>query len=78
MRPWNELAGLVLYERIVLIDSEARTGTVLFSTTILKPLVTCAIRLAHASTYLRSAARPLPTPYVFVGVFTDINIRSAL
>ena len=42
------------------------------------PLVTSAMRRAHASTYLRSAARPLPTPYVFVGVLTEIKIRSAL
>lgn len=53
------------------------TGTVDFSTTILNPLLTSAILRAHASTYFKSAARPLPTPYVFVGVLTEMNMRSA-
>lgn len=60
-----------------IILSAARTGTVLFSTTILLFCATFAINLAQPSTYFKSAARPLPLPYVLVGVFTEINIRSA-
>jgi len=38
--------------------SAARTGTVLFSTTILSLVETWAIVLAQFSTYVKSAARP--------------------
>ena len=54
-----------------------RTGKVDFSTTILSVLATRAICLAHNSIYFKSAAIPLPTPYVFVGVLTEIKIKSA-
>merc|ERR1719319_2246683 len=60
--------------------SAAFTGTVDFSTTIFLPApssTVSAIILAASSTYLRSAALPFPRPKVFVGVFTDMKIRSA-
>uniref|UniRef100_A0A182VHM1 Uncharacterized protein n=1 Tax=Anopheles merus TaxID=30066 RepID=A0A182VHM1_ANOME len=60
-----------------MILSAARTGTVLFSTTILLFCDISAIMRAQPSTYFRSAARPLPLPYVFVGVLTEMKISSA-
>jgi hypothetical protein len=57
--------------------SAARTGTVLFSTTILSPAAMSAIIRAALSTYFRSAALPLPLPNIFVGVFTDMKMSSA-
>ena len=60
--PWNEFPAFVFCVKIVLIVSADRTGTVDFSTTILKPSVSEAILLAQASTYFKSAARPFPTP----------------
>ena len=63
---------------MVAMHSAVLTGTVDFSTTIFTPLVTySAILLATASTYFRSAALPLPSPEVFVGVLTLIKIMSA-
>mmetsp|Transcript_48281 Transcript_48281/g.121915 ORF Transcript_48281/g.121915 Transcript_48281/m.121915 type:complete len:236 (+) Transcript_48281:772-1479(+) len=50
--------------------SAVRTGTVDFSTMILLLAETRAIMRAALSQYVRSAARPAPTPRVFVGVFT--------
>lgn len=76
--PWNEFPSLVFWVKIVLMVSADLTGTVDFSTTILKPTVSEAILLEHASTYFKSAARPFPTPYVFVGVLTEMKIKSAL
>ena len=55
-----------------------RTGTVLFSTTILSELDTSAIFLAHSSQFLMFAARPAPIPVIFVGVLTEMKIMSAL
>ena len=63
---------------MVAIHSAVFTGTVDFSTTILTPVVThSAIFRATASTYFRSAALPLPSPEVLVGVLTLMKIRSA-
>lgn len=73
----HDLLGLWLALRICIILSAARTGTVLFSTTILLLCAMLAIMRAASSTYLRSAARPRPLPNVFVGVFTEMKIRSA-
>eukprot|EP00834_Sanchytrium_tribonematis_P000722 NODE_13_length_54415_cov_0.522424.p56 type:complete len:102 gc:universal NODE_13_length_54415_cov_0.522424:11969-12274(+) len=52
-------------------------GTVDFSTTILLPLHALLILLADASMYFKSAARPAPTPLVFVGVLTLTKMISA-
>lgn len=60
-----------------MILSAARTGTVLFSTTILLLCAVSAIIRAALSTYFKSAARPRPLPFVFVGVFTEMKINSA-
>lgn len=62
---------------ICMILSAARTGTVLFSTTILLLCAMFAMSRAQPSTYRKSAARPLPFPFNLVGVLTEINIRSA-
>ena len=61
-----------------LIAAAVFTGSVDFSTTILSFLATCAIFLEQSSTYLKSAAIPFPSPYVFVGVLTEIKIISEL
>mmetsp|Transcript_23008 Transcript_23008/g.57773 ORF Transcript_23008/g.57773 Transcript_23008/m.57773 type:complete len:231 (+) Transcript_23008:756-1448(+) len=53
------------------------TGTVDFSTTILLLVDTAAIMRAALSQYVRSAAKPAPTPRVFVGVFTLTKMMSA-
>ena len=57
--------------------SAAFTGTVLFSTTIFGCLAISAIFLTADSTNFKSGARPFPTPNVFVGVLTDMKIKSA-
>ena len=58
---WNE--AFELFDMSMLfIEAAARTGTVLFSTTILKPVETFAMWRAHDSTYFKSAALPLPNP----------------
>lgn len=54
--------GFVLASNIRRMLSAARTGTVLFSVTILYPFEFCTMRRAQASIYFRSAARPLPIP----------------
>ena len=54
-----------------------RTGTVLFSTTILSDVLTSAILRAHNSQFLMLAARPAPIPCVLVGVLTEMNTTSA-
>mmetsp|Transcript_35189 Transcript_35189/g.84052 ORF Transcript_35189/g.84052 Transcript_35189/m.84052 type:complete len:204 (+) Transcript_35189:693-1304(+) len=54
-----------------------RTGTVLFSTTILSLSLTSAILRAQSSQFLTFAARPAPIPMVFVGVFTEMKTMSA-
>ena len=54
--------------------SAAFTGTVLFSTGC---LAISAIFLAADSTNFKSGARPFPTPNVFVGVLTEMKIKSA-
>ena len=74
---WKLIPRLVL-SNIFLMDSAVFTGKVDFSTTILSDFATLAICRAHCSTYLRSDAIPLPAPYVFVGVFTEIKIISAI
>jgi hypothetical protein len=57
--------------------SAARTGTVLFSTTILLFCAVSAISREQPSTNFKSAALPLPLPLVFVGVLTDMKMSSA-
>ena len=57
--------------------SAVLTGKVDFSTMILLFLATLAICRAQSSICFKSAAIPFPVPYVLVGVFTDIKIRSA-
>ena len=52
------------------------TGTVDFSTTILKPSLTVSRMFRAAiSTYFKSGAFPLPIPPSLVGVFTLTNIN---
>ena len=64
--------------RMVAMLSAAFTGTVDFSTTILKPVSTVSAMLRDAaSTNLRSAALFLPWPYVLVGVLTLMKMMSA-
>ena len=74
----NLMPGLVLAFNILLILSAARTGTVLFSTTILLLTEKLAISLATCSRFCKSAAFPLPKPNVFVGVLTEMKTISAL
>ena len=62
---------------MVLIAAAVRTGRVLFSTTIVWPLAAWATVRAQASTQRRSLAWPAPSPFVFVGVFTEMNTMSA-
>ena len=62
--------------RMVCIVSAVLTGNVDFSTIILSVFDILAICLAQSSTYFKSAAIPLPWPYVFVGVLTAIKIIS--
>lgn len=54
-----------------------RTGTVLFSTTILPLSDTSAILRAQSSQFLTLAARPAPIPMVLVGVLTEMKMMSA-
>ena len=76
--PWYATPGLLMAFRIVAMLSAAFTGTVDFSTTILKPLSTVsAMFRAAASTNLRSAALFFPWPYVLVGVLTLMKMMSA-
>lgn len=58
------------------MECAVRTGSVLFSTTIFGPFDTRAMCRAASSQFFRFAARPAPTPCVFVGVFTDTNMIS--
>ena len=67
----------VLLLRIRSIASAVRTGSVDFSTTILSLVEQARICRAVFSQYCRSAARPAPSPNVFVGVFTDTKMMSA-
>lgn len=55
---WYFTSGFLLAERILAMLSAARTGTVLFSTTILSDVATSAIMRAALSTYFKSAALP--------------------
>lgn len=73
----SDLPIFWLAPKICIILSAARTGTVLFSTTILLLRATLAIIRAALSTYFKSAALPRPFPNVFVGVFTEMKINSA-
>jgi hypothetical protein len=75
LRTWNLCAEADARTRLIL--SAVRTGTVLFSTTILSFSATSAILRAQSSQFLIFAARPAPMPEVFVGVFTDTKIISA-
>ena len=59
------------------IASAVRTGTVLFSTTILGVAEFSRIWRAARSQYWRSAARPAPCPKLLVGVFTLTKMTSA-
>lgn len=52
-------------------------GTVLFSTKIAPVLALTATSLTTISTAVMSVAQPAPTPVVFVGVLTQMNIMSA-
>ena len=61
---WKVRLLLVLALKMRRMLSAARTGTVLFSTTILQPADTSAILRAQASMYFRSAALPFPIPKV--------------
>eukprot|EP01139_Manchomonas_bermudensis_P014343 Amastigsp_a508395_1463.p3 type:complete len:185 gc:universal Amastigsp_a508395_1463:593-1147(+) len=60
-RIWK-LSPFLLTLVIFLMLSAARTGTVDFSTMIVSCVATSAILRVTASTYLRSAATPEPTP----------------
>ncbi|VTQ07453.1 Uncharacterised protein [Sphingobacterium daejeonense] len=62
-----------VWSRMLFIVAAVRTGMVDFSTMILDDVATSAICLAQSSINLRSAACPLPFPYVFVGVLTEIK-----
>ena len=53
-----------------------RTGSVLFSTTILSDWATSPIRRAVFSQNCKSAAMPSPLPKDFVGVFTETKMIS--
>ena len=75
--PWKVTLLLWLAFKMVAMDSAALTGTVLFSIMILLHLATLAMFLAADSIYFRSGARPFPKPYIFVGVLTEMKIRSA-
>ena len=63
--------------RIRSIAWAVRTGSVLFSTTILFARDASMMVRAVFSQYCRSGALPAPSPYVFVGVFTDTKMMSA-
>lgn len=72
-RIWKATPGLLFDSRIARMDAAVRHGTVDFSTMILGDLATDAMRRVDASTYRKSAAKPLPIPDVLVGVFTLTN-----
>ena len=59
------------------IASAVRTGNVDFSTIIFDRSEFARICRAVFSQYCKSAARPAPSPKVFVGVFTDTKMMSA-
>mmetsp|Transcript_11865 Transcript_11865/g.36901 ORF Transcript_11865/g.36901 Transcript_11865/m.36901 type:complete len:414 (-) Transcript_11865:231-1472(-) len=64
--------------RIFLTAAAQRTGTVDFSMTMRWPSWhSSAMVRAQLSMYLRSAARPAPTPNIFVGVLTEMKMMSA-
>ena len=67
----------LLLLRMASMASAVRTGRVLFSTTIFGRVQQRAIRRAVRSQYCRSAARPAPSPKVFVGVLTLTKMMSA-
>ena len=69
--------GFVFAFNTCMMLSADLTGTVLFSTTILLDFAASAIVRAQLSTYFKSAERPFPNPLVFVGVFTEMKIKSA-
>ena len=60
------------------IVSAVPQGTVDFSTTILSVVAAFAMFLVAFSTKPRSAALPLPSPLVLVGVLTHKKIKSAV
>mmetsp|Transcript_7920 Transcript_7920/g.17018 ORF Transcript_7920/g.17018 Transcript_7920/m.17018 type:complete len:210 (+) Transcript_7920:747-1376(+) len=78
LRTWKVTLGFFsLADRMRLMASAVRTGTVDFSTTILDDVETRAMWRAHNSQFLMLAAEPAPIPLVFVGVLTEMKMTSA-